>query len=263
MRAAGIKSMQTFYRIFPDGLEEVCKQADVPFEQKRIQRVEKATVARSSAPLKVSQDQSIVSQFEVVKCICTIEVGFTSLYKEFQNITEANKDNPYWFAKRKQLTDLRDWFVAMLSSVRDEKGCDDAREVYRMILEEFIKVMGELPMLDQSKQVSEKLQACFHCGFDDALKKTLVVSELVEKHGLDKVDAFLRSDGLLPYDVNVRAAIAKKWAMTGWVAPGLDNEKADIMYEEFFEGKKHKIPLLEIHHANTYEELWQKLFGVK
>ncbi|HEY4699621.1 MAG TPA: hypothetical protein VIH27_04540 [Nitrososphaerales archaeon] len=90
-----------------------------------------------------------------------------------------------------------------------------------------------------------------------------MVSKLVEEHGLDKVDVFLRSEGLLVYDVNVRATIAKKWAMTEWVPPGLDNKKADIMYEEEFEDKKHKILFLEIHNANNYEELWQKLFGAK
>jgi len=255
MKAAEIKSMQTFYKIFPDGLEEVCKHAEVPFEKKRTHRIEKTTVARSAMPFKVSQDQSALFQFEMVKCICTLEAGINALNKEFQNRTEADKENPYWFAQRKHLADLRDWFVAILRNVHDEKGCDEAREVYRGILGEFIRLMGELPRLEQSRLVSEKLQACFQCGLDDALKKGSMVFKLVEEHGLDKVDVFLRSEGLLAYDVNVRGAIAKKWTLTGWVPPGLDNKKADIMYEEEFEDKKHKIPLLEIHNANTYEEL--------
>lgn len=254
-KAAGMKSMHTFYKIFPEGLEELCRLADIPFETKRRKRMDKATEARRSLSIEVGQGESIQSQFDLVLRTSKIEADFDALNKEFQKRTEKMKDDPYWFAQRKRLSTICERGQSLLREVHDEKGCAEVAEVYRKVLEDFSKLMREAPWFEVSRLAFESLQEYFQTGPGSALKKIVMVVQLVDKHGLEPVEAFLRYPDLLSYDKDFKTAVARKWLNIG--IPELE-EEGEIIYTHNV-GKEHwTVPLLKLLKVNSVEELRPK-----
>jgi len=254
-KAAGMKSMSIFYSIFPGGLKDLCKLADISFDATRKKRIEKATDARTSPPIEVRHDIPILSQFNLAQRISSIEAGIESLNREFQIRTTDKKDEPYWFSQRKRIAELKDLAISMIRSINDEKSYFDAHLIYLNLMVEFSKLIGEEPWFEQSRLAVDKLKEHFQTGLEDALKKASVVSQIVEDHGLDIVEAFLRCDDLLYYDNNFETAIIRKWLNTGEVPVGFDEEHLKILVMKTT-GKTRRLvmPLLNLYNSKSVEE---------
>src|SRR3972149_5805344 len=261
-KAAGMKSMSSFYSVFPRGLHDLYKLADIPFDATRRKRIEKATDARTSPPIDVRDDIPILPQFNLAQRISNIEASIEALNREFQIRTVDKKDDSYWFSQRKRIADLKDLAISMLRNVHDEKGYTDANLIYLGLLGEFSKLMGEVPWFEQSRFAVDKLKELFQTGPEDALKKASLVSQIVSDHGLDIVEAFLRCGDLLYYDKNFETAVISKWLNTGQVPIGFDEEHLKIIVTKTTgETRRVVMPLLNLYNSKSVEEHHNKMYS--
>ena len=100
-----------FYQMFPEGLEELCRKAKVPFPADRA-RLAEAMKAKGRSAKKLSIEHGDFD-FEYRKS--DLEARVRELGYTFKLRTEDVKNEPYWRAKREQFSSLCNW---MLKRVR-------------------------------------------------------------------------------------------------------------------------------------------------
>lgn len=261
LSAVGLKSKSGFYRVFPDGIGEACLAAGVTFDKGRMSRSAEATEARRAMPLEVVENVPFSCEFDLTLRKSRIQANVDALLKEFYDRTEASKNVPFWFAQRKRLTNLCDTVKGRLHKIRDEKGLVEVGEAYLKIWLEFSSLMGDIPGFEKSRSDLDMLKSAFQTDSATASRKAGMVAELVDKYGLGRVDAFLRSAGLLAYSEDFGRAVAKKFVYTGELPPGLDEEEGDIVLTSIVNGERKETSLRKLYNVSNLQELRQKMLN--
>jgi len=145
-----------FYKAFPGGIREVCKEADVQLPSERFELVKKALRTKG---------RSERHNFDLDFKKSELEAKVKELDYSFHSNTEDVKDEPYWRSKREQFKQLCDQLIKRINDVKEPSDLEVLEREYKKLKDLYMTITGESTLSDkiegerkQLAQLQEKNQ---------------------------------------------------------------------------------------------------------
>jgi len=145
-----------FYKAFPGGIREVCKEADVQLPSERFELVKKALRTKG---------RSERDNFDLDFKKSELEAKVKELDYSFRSNTEDVKDQPFWRSKREQFKQLCDQLIKRINDVKEPSDLEELGREYQKLKDLYLTITGESTPSDkiegerkQLAQLQEKNQ---------------------------------------------------------------------------------------------------------
>jgi len=129
-----------FYKAFPGGIREVCKEADVQLPSERFELVKKALRTKGR-----SERHSFDLDFKKSE----LEAKVKELDYSFHSNTEDVKDQPFWRSRREQFKQLCDQLIKRINDVKEPSDLEALEREYQKLKDLYMTITGESTLSDK------------------------------------------------------------------------------------------------------------------
>jgi len=123
-----------FYKAFPGGIREICKEADVQLPSERFELVKKALRTKG---------RSEMHNFDLDFKKSELEAKVKELDYSFHSNTEDVKDQPFWRSKREQFKQLCDQLIKRINDVKEPSDLEALEREYQKLKDLYMTIIGE------------------------------------------------------------------------------------------------------------------------
>jgi uncharacterized coiled-coil DUF342 family protein len=123
-----------FYKAFPGGIREVCKEADVQLPSERFELVNKALRTKG---------RSERDNFDLDFKKSELEAKVKELDYSFRSNTEDVKDEPFWRSRREQFKQLCDQLIKRINDVKEPSDLEELEREYQKLKDLYMTITGE------------------------------------------------------------------------------------------------------------------------
>jgi uncharacterized coiled-coil DUF342 family protein len=123
-----------FYKAFPGGIKEVCKEADVQLPSERFEFVKKALRTKG---------RSEMHNFDLDFEKSELEAKVKELDYSFRSNTEDVKDQPFWRSRREQFKQLCDQLIKRINDVKEPSDLGALEREYQKLKDLYMTITGE------------------------------------------------------------------------------------------------------------------------
>jgi hypothetical protein len=129
-----------FYKAFPGGIREVCKEADVQLPSERFELVEKALRTKG---------RSERHNFDLDFKKSELEAKVKEIDYSFHSNTEDVKDEPFWRSRREQFKQLCDQLIKRINDVKEPSDLEALEREYQKLKYLYLTITGESTLSDK------------------------------------------------------------------------------------------------------------------
>jgi archaellum component FlaC len=168
-----------FYKAFPGGIREVCKEADVQLPSERFELVNKALRTKG---------RSERHNFDLDFKKSELEAKVKELDYSFRSNIEDVKDEPFWRSRREQFKQLCDQLIKRINDVKEPSDLEALEREYKKLKYLYMTITGEstpsdkiegerkqLAQLREERQELEKWQKAVEERLGMPLEKSVTV----------------------------------------------------------------------------------------
>jgi len=123
-----------FYKAFPGGIREVCKEADVQLPSERFELVKKALRTKGRSKKHI---------FDLDFKKSELEAKVKELDYSFHSNTEDVKDQPFWRSKREQFKQLCNQLIKRINDVKEPSDLEALEREYQKLKDLYMTITGE------------------------------------------------------------------------------------------------------------------------
>jgi len=140
------------YKLFPDGLKQICREAGVPYPEER-DKVVKMMKGSKPAMERSRQGENFDFWFKKTE----LEAKVKELLYAFQLKTEGVKSEPYWRSRREQFNELAEWLLKGLKEAGTQRELELLKKDFEKLKMHYVRVIGDLTLSDRLKEQREAL----------------------------------------------------------------------------------------------------------
>jgi hypothetical protein len=129
-----------FYKAFPGGIREVCKEADVQLPSERFELVKKALRTKG---------RSEMHNFDLDFKKSELEAKVKELDYSCRSNTEDVKDEPFWRSRREQFKQLCDQLIKRINDVKEPSDLEALEREYQKLKDLYLTITGESTLSDK------------------------------------------------------------------------------------------------------------------
>ena len=123
-----------FYKAFPGGIREVCKEADVQLPSERFELVKKALRTKG---------RSERHNFDLDFKKSELEAKVKEIDYSFRSNIEDVKDEPFWRSRREQFKQLCDQLIKRINDVKEPSDLEALEREYQKLKDLYMTITGE------------------------------------------------------------------------------------------------------------------------
>jgi len=123
-----------FYKAFPRGIREICKEADVQLPSERFELVNKALRTKG---------RSERDNFDLDFKKSELEAKVKELDYSFHSNTEDVKDQPFWRSRMEQFRQLCDQLIKRINDVKEPSDLEVLEREYKKLKDLYMTIIGE------------------------------------------------------------------------------------------------------------------------